>query len=79
MHKVEKSWISIHSYQRGKTFQESEVKTMNDKTVTEAAASTDDELIDVLIAISVVAKRLANKLKMENYEVNEHGRQTTNP
>lgn len=52
---------------------------MNYKTVTEAAASTDDELIDVLIAISVVAKRLANKLKMENYEVNEHGRQTTNP
>lgn len=31
-------------------------------------APNDDELIDTLIAISVVSKRLATKLKQENTE-----------
>lgn len=34
---------------------------MNEKSHTDT--STDEELIDVLIAISVVSKRLANKLR----------------
>lgn len=50
---------------------------MKDKTIAEAAASADDELIDVLIAISVVAKRVAIKLKKEN-EVKQDGRQKAN-
>ena len=33
---------------------------------------TDEELIDVLIAISVVAKRLARKLQNENKEESQH-------
>ena len=33
---------------------------------------TDEELIDVLIAISVVTKRLARKLQNENKEESQH-------
>jgi hypothetical protein len=35
-------------------------------------ASTDEELIDVLIAISVVSKRLANKLRQPNMKKEEN-------
>ena len=45
------------------------------KESTEKAAKldgTDEELIDVLIAISVVAKRLARKLQNENKEECQH-------
>lgn len=43
---------------------------MNDKSQTEKA--TDKELIDVLIAISVVSKVLANKLRHEHMKKEEN-------
>ena len=48
---------------------ESEVQGMNDKTKDDAVRQEQDvseELRDVLIAISVVAKRLAQKLEATN-------------
>lgn len=43
---------------------------MNDNSQFDSA--TDEELIDVLIAISVVAKRLATKLRQENVKKEEN-------
>lgn len=43
---------------------------MNDTSQFDGA--TDEELIDVLIAISVVAKRLATKLRQENVKKEEN-------
>jgi hypothetical protein len=42
---------------------------MNDKS--QLDTSTDEELIDVLIAISVVSKILANKLRQPNKKKEE--------
>ncbi len=39
---------------------------------TAGLGASDEELIDVLIAISVVAKRLAKKLQNENKEEGQH-------
>lgn len=43
---------------------------MNDNS--QFDGTTEDELIDVLIAISVVAKRLANKLRQDNVKKEEN-------
>ncbi|MEG1256394.1 hypothetical protein [Clostridium sp.] len=43
---------------------------MNDKS--QLDTSTDEELIDVLIAISVVSKILANKLRQPNKKKEEN-------
>ena len=45
-------------------------KESTEKTAGQGAA--DEELIDVLIAISVVAKRLAKKLQNENKEESQY-------
>ena len=47
---------------------------MQKETIEKAAGleAEDAELIDVLIAISVVAKRLAKKLQNENKEESQH-------
>lgn len=47
---------------------------MQKETIEKAAQpeAHDEELIDVLIAISVVAKRLARKLQSENKEEGQH-------
>ena len=42
------------------------MQTTNEKT--SPPGNTDEELIDTLIAISVVAKRLAKKLRQETKE-----------
>ena len=53
---------------------EREVLQMQKESIEKTAGldGTDEELIDVLIAISVVAKRLARKLQNENKEESQH-------
>lgn len=47
---------------------ETEVLRMQENTETTRDRQLDEELADVLIAISVIAKRLARKLQTENQE-----------
>lgn len=47
---------------------ETEVLRMQENTETTRDRQLDEELADVLIAISVIAKRLARKLQMANQE-----------
>lgn len=58
--------LSLHSWKEI-TLSETEVLQMQKETIEKAAGleAEDAELIDVLIAISVVAKRLARKLQNE--------------
>ena len=58
--------LSLHSWKEI-TLSEREVLQMQKETIEKAAQpeAADEELIDVLIAISVVAKRLARKLQNE--------------
>ena len=62
----------LRKLERQTSQSESEVKTM---TTTRDSASpidaADEELIDTLIAISVVAKRLAAKLRQSNEKQSE--------
>lgn len=62
---------------RGRTagsHSERKVLQMQKESIEKTAGldGTDEELIDVLIAISVVAKRLARKLQNENKEESQH-------
>lgn len=43
-------------------------------TQVKASPTNDEELIDTLIAISVISKRLANKLRQENEKQSEENR-----
>ena len=58
--------LSLHSW-KGRTLSEREVLQMQKESIEKTASldGTDEELIDVLIAISVIAKRLARKLQNE--------------
>ena len=57
----------ISPVRKNKTQSEREVLQMQKESIEKTASldGTDEELIDVLIAISVVAKRLARKLQNE--------------
>ena len=57
----------ISPVKKSKTQSEREVLQMQKESIEKTASldGTDEELIDVLIAISVVAKRLARKLQNE--------------
>ena len=62
---------------RGRTagsYSEREVLQMQKESIEKTAGldGTDEELIDVLIAISVVAKRLARKLQNEQKGESQH-------
>lgn len=48
------------------------MKTTETKENYRDATTDDEELIDTLIAISVVSKRLATKLRQENTEKEEN-------
>ena len=77
-----KSFLEISSFinfqyiavRKGKTHSERKVLQMQKESIEKTAGldGTDEELIDVLIAISVVAKRLARKLQNENKEESQH-------
>ena len=72
---ISKNFLEIGSFskskyiavRKGKTQSEREVLQMQKESIEKTAGldGTDEELIDVLIAISVVAKRLARKLQNE--------------
>lgn len=65
--------LSLHSW-KGRTLSEREVLQMQKESIEKTAGldGTDEELIDVLIAISVVAKRLARKLQNEQKGESQH-------
>lgn len=48
------------------------MKATEAKETCRKATTNDEELIDTLIAISVVSKRLATKLRQENTEKEEN-------
>ena len=60
-------WGSLRKLERQKSQSESEVKKMGNKKKSACPErGADEELIDTLIAISVVAKKLANKVRQSN-------------
>ena len=67
-HPLKKS-VSVLSETEGQESRsETEVLQMQEKTESTRDTQLDEELADVLIAISVVAKRLARKLQAVNQE-----------
>ena len=63
---------SLRKLERQKAKSESEVETMaTTKEYASPIDSTDEELIDTLIAISVVAKRLAANLRQKSVKESE--------
>ena len=71
---ISKNFLEIGSFskskyiavRKGKTQSEREVLQMQKESIEKTAGldGTDEELIDTLIAISVVSKRLAHKLRI---------------
>ena len=62
---------ALRKIERHESHSESEVLQMQTETIDksqQATSSIDEELIDTLIAISVVAKRLAANLRQQNTE-----------
>lgn len=65
---LKKSGSVLSETERQESRSETEVLRMQENTETSRDRQLDEELADVLIAISVIAKRLARKLQMANQE-----------
>lgn len=68
--KTEKWLFPIHSCQKGMSLSETEVlqmqNAMREEKLPQESSELDEEIIDVLIAISVVSRRLAEKLRCQS-------------